>query len=75
MKEDGMCTVQLLFNPKSFTQTIEILFHFLFLIKKGNADIKALEDDDGKSRPMVMVAQIQDAADPRRKSIFSLNML
>jgi hypothetical protein len=31
---------QCLFNPKSFTQTVENIFHFSFAIKAGTAEIK-----------------------------------
>ena len=31
--------IQFLFNPKSFTQTVENIFQFSFMIKKGEAEI------------------------------------
>jgi hypothetical protein len=39
VQETGMevCGVQYLFNPDSFTQTVENIFHYSFLIKKGEA--------------------------------------
>ena len=34
-----VCAIQFLFNPDSFTQTVENIFHFAFCIKKGSAAI------------------------------------
>jgi Nse4 C-terminal len=36
---DEVDGVKFLFNPKSFTQTVENIFHFSFLIKRGEAGI------------------------------------
>lgn len=40
--------VQHLFNPKSFTQTVENIFHFSFLVKKGSAGIAARSEMEAK---------------------------
>jgi non-structural maintenance of chromosomes element 4 len=49
--------VPFLVNPKSFTQTVENIFNFSFLIKRGEASIKmrkseALGDSEGDGSPL-----------------------
>lgn len=60
-----VCAVNFLFNPKSFTQTVENVFNFAFLIKKGDAKIQVVEKD-GRRRPMVTVMSPKDNLDPRQ---------
>lgn len=40
--------VQYLFNPKSFTQTVENIFHYSFLVKKGAASLKVEQHGFGE---------------------------
>ncbi|KAL3934284.1 MAG: hypothetical protein SGBAC_009962 [Bacillariaceae sp.] len=50
LKKHGMKidAVQYLFNPKSFTQTVENIFHYSFLIKKGNAGLRTEKSGFGE---------------------------
>jgi len=43
-KNTGVCAIELLFNPKSFTQTVENLYHYSFLVKEGVACLKVRDD-------------------------------
>jgi hypothetical protein len=38
------CAVQLLFNPRSFTQTVENVFHYSFMVKQGIAALKVRDE-------------------------------
>lgn len=62
--------IEYLFNPKSFTQTVENLFHFSFLLKDGRACIYATDDKGPMVQPQPQVAEHP----PPRQSIISLNM-
>mmetsp|Transcript_255 Transcript_255/g.631 ORF Transcript_255/g.631 Transcript_255/m.631 type:complete len:192 (-) Transcript_255:106-681(-) len=49
-KNTDVCAIQLMFNPKSFTQTVENLYHYSCLVKDGEAslivrDEKSLDKD------------------------------
>ncbi|KAL3922940.1 MAG: hypothetical protein SGILL_001937 [Bacillariaceae sp.] len=81
-KHPQTCGVELLFNPKSFTQTVENVFHYSFLVKRGvaelkirNKEVKLSEDVSLPPGPVVTYKDI-DGGDllPARQAIVSLNM-
>jgi hypothetical protein len=57
LKKHGtdLCAIQYMFNPTSFTQTVENIFHYSFLIKKGSAQIALREklSEFGPAGPVV----------------------
>jgi len=82
-----VCAINLLFNPKSFTQTVENLYHYSFLVKEGKAslavrDDKVLDKDTGfkiNGGPIVNntdnKAKTSNSATPLpRQAIVSLTM-
>lgn len=91
LKKQGsnVCAIQYLFNPNSFTQTVENIFHFSFLIKKGSGaisvrDRKSLADVNdnthhsfGLPGPTVKYTkenEITNKKPPAKQAIASLTM-
>lgn len=68
-----------LFNPKSFTQTVENVFHFSFLVKESQAGIKArsaeeVEEFGGMPGPVVRPERTGEKMPTPKQAIVSLNM-
>jgi hypothetical protein len=59
---EDICAVKFLFDPQSFTQTVENIFHFSFLVKKGEAGIRVGSSGD----PTVAYRKHQDKITPRQ---------
>jgi hypothetical protein len=79
LKKHGtdLCAIQYLFNPTSFTQTVENIFHYSFLIKKGSAQIALREklSEFGPAGPVVKYKDDKTANRPQPKQcIASLTM-
>jgi non-structural maintenance of chromosomes element 4 len=71
--------VRFLFNPKSFTQTVENIFTYSFLIKKGNAAIGVRADHDdnnngGDKSLFVEWTKAETVNGPARQSVCSFTM-
>lgn len=74
--------VQNLFNPKSFTQTVENVFHFSFLIKENKASIEARDAETAEEfgvapGPVIRPLKFNNMpkeGEQSRQAIVSLNM-
>ncbi len=43
-RNKDVCAVELLFDPTSFTQTVENMYHYSFLVKDGKASLKVRDE-------------------------------
>jgi len=82
LKKQGVeiCAHKFLFNPQSFTQTVENIFHFSFLVKKGNAAInirEGLNMEGLSTEPGLKIKYTKENVDKHtvaKQSIMSLTM-
>lgn len=65
------CAIQYMMNPKSFTQSVENMFHFSFLVKKGNAKFIIR---NGKPKVAMNPEKNADQKPPAKQSVVAFTM-
>jgi hypothetical protein len=78
LKKHGLdfCAIKYLFNPTSFTQTVENIFHYSFLIKQGRSQIALREkvSEFGPAGPVVKYKDLDARRSEDKQCIATLTM-
>lgn len=70
-KPEGVSFFETLIDPKSFTQTVENIFHSAFLVKEGKIGLKK---DKNTKKAVLFVDDDNRDSTPRNQSVLSFSM-